>query len=196
MIPCTSEQAAETDLRVAMLHTARAFLSTGDSPNPTWWMTFTFRDPTCSATLAADRFRSWLSRWRRVGSSAGASPQGWRSPVSRILWCVETQLRGTAHIHALGVRGTSTLTTHCKKCSRRTVFDVTSGLSRSVRAFDPDWPVWRNLKESWFCHWGIARIFPFDPLRAGGVLGYLTKYMFKSTGESPEWGMWEEGEDY
>jgi hypothetical protein len=53
--------------------------------------------------------------------------------------------------------------------------------------------MWRILKESWYAHNGIARVFPYDPTRGGGVAAYVAKYMYKSQGEH---GLWQEGTDY
>lgn len=159
-----------------MLQVAQKFMQTG----PDWWMTLTFRNPATRNDTAAAALRCWLSLWRaKVRSDTGRHPAP--SPLSRLFWCAETQSRGTAHIHALSVTGVDQPTPHCRRCFQQ-------------MGYNQSWPLWLRMKESWFVHHGIARIYPFDCTRVAGVVAYIVKYMWKTA--DPEWGLWVEGEDY
>lgn len=145
------------------------------APKPQWWVTLTFRRSTTSCLSAMGALRSWLSQWARASLRAGGQP-----PIKRLVWCVELQLRGTAHIHALCIGHPEHSGPHCASCFRK------MGYNRSS-------PLWWVLKESWFHHHGIARVYAFDTARAGGVSAYVAKYMYKDGGEH---GLWEHGKDF
>jgi hypothetical protein len=171
----TETKDERSDPRSAMVRVIKTFLG-----RPDYWMTFTFRNAKTTAIGATEALRSWLSCWgrRQRSSLAGRSAC---QPISQLIWCVEMQLRGTAHIHALGVSGAPISGAHCVHCYSRT-------------AWNPNWPTWRILKESWYVHSGIARIFPYDDARGGGVAAYVAKYMYK--GPDSQHGLWEAGKDY
>jgi len=162
------------DPRTALAQSIGTFLG-----RPHWWATFTFRRMLTTKTTAVESLRSWLRQWARALQSNSECRAG-LEPISRLVWCVELQLRGTAHIHALMVGGALTSGPHCARCFRET-------------GWNWHWPLWRVLKESWYAHHGIARIFPFDERRGGGVAGYVAKYMYKS---SSDHGFWESGKDF
>lgn len=162
------------DPRLAMVEVIDKWLK-----KPDWWITLTFARPETTALTAVASLRSWLSRWRTADASATGHKPG-RSPLSRLLWCVEMQSRGAAHIHALGVTGATVSTPHCKSCFARL-------------GWRQDAWMWWVLKESWAVHHGWARVYPFDAARGGGVAGYVAKYMYKAGGDH---GLWQEGTDF
>lgn len=164
----------QEDPRTAMVDVINTFLV-----RPDWWITMTFRRPETTATTAVESLRSWLSRWRKADASATGHRPG-RSPLSRLLWCVEMQSRGAAHIHALGVNGAPLSTPHCSACF-------------ASLGWRQDAWMWWVLKESWAAHHGWARIYPYDAARGGGVAGYVAKYMYKAGGDH---GLWQEGVDF
>jgi len=158
----------EKDGRRAMTTIVNQFLV----PGPTHFATLTFRNSATRPSIATDSFRWWLQGWRAHSTSC---------PISRVLWCAELQSRGTAHLHALWVAGPGPTAIHCQGCL-------------ASMGWNSDLPYFHQLKESWYCHHGIARIYPFDPTRGGGCAGYVTKYILSD--ECSDWGLWIDGEDY
>lgn len=166
--PIVALSAHGQDPRSALIAVVNSFFK----GSPAYYLTMTFRKPDTRATIAVDALRCWLSVWRT---------QGRRCPLSRILFSVEAQSRGTAHLHALSDSGPPPTYSHCAKCF-------------ASMGWNSSWPTWQILKESWYQHHGIARIYPFDETRAGGCAGYVTKYILSD--ECCDWGLWEEGKDF
>jgi len=156
------------DPRTALKEVVTAFLV----PAPTHFLTLTFSEITTSPSIARDSLRWWLHRWRANKRS---------SPISRLLWSAELQSRGTAHIHALSVAGQHPTSPHCPSCFRK----MGTNLS---------WPYYHIIKESWYHHHGIARVYDYDAARGGGCAGYVTKYVLSD--ECCDWDLWIEGEDF
>jgi len=156
------------DPRSAMISLVSKFLT----PVPTHYATLTFRKCATRTSIAVDSLRLWLSLWNKRGKS---------SPISSLLWSAELQQRGTAHIHALLICATTITSPHCSACFR--------GMGINLA-----WPTYHHLKESWYCHHGIARIYPFDQKRAGGCAGYVTKYILSD--ECCDWGLWTAGKEF
>lgn len=67
----------------------------------------------------------------------------------------------------------SSLSTACRMCSRT--------------AANNDAPLWRRLKESWYAHYGIARIYPYDRKLGGGAERYVLKYILDE--KCLDWGV-------
>jgi len=152
----------EQDPRHAMMLTAKAFFQT---QTPTWFATMTFRNPKVTAQGAVASFQRWLSCYRR------------RQPdvFQCLVWSVERQRRGTAHIHAILVGSPCPSSAHCARCKVES-------------------KPYRTLNESWFRHWGIARWRRYDDSIGNGGLTYVTKYVLSE--ECEDWGLWEAGKDF
>ena len=163
------------DPRVAMAEVLQKYLT----PSPAWWISLTFRRSNVTVQTAEESLRSWLRQWVRRGLLRGVHRQG-PPRIWRLVWCVELQSRGTAHIHALSGPIPAPECPHCSLCF------ATFGWNYA-------WPIWRHMKESWYSHHGIARWFPYDDSLAGGVAGYVAKYMYKGPCEH---GLWEAGRDF
>lgn len=55
------------------------------------------------------------------------------------------------------------------------------------RCADLDGPLWRRLKESWFFHHGIARIYPYNPVYKLSAERYVLKYILDE--KCLDWGV-------
>jgi len=164
------------DPRAAMAEVLQRFFSRS---RIAWWITLTFRNPDVHTLTAMGSLRCWLQRWA-IAQRLNSGCQEARPPISRLVWCAETQSRGTAHIHALGDKAAEISGPHCARCW-------------NAKGWNSTWSQWQILKESWYVHHGIARIYPYDESRGGGVAGYVAKYMYKSGGEH---GLWQWKEDF
>lgn len=135
----------------------------------TFFLTMTFRKPIPRhhALTAGRHFVRWCSAWRT------GSPGAKRTKVFRLLlWSVEEHQTGNVHLHALSVTTLAVSPTHCRRCQDR----VSS---------HPD--LWRQLKESWFLHYGISRVYPYDRNLRFGAERYVTKYVLAET--CLDWGI-------
>lgn len=134
-------------------------------------LTFARSIPTHHAHHAGRLLNRWLTGWR------GCECQGARGfRLFRFtLWSAEGHLTGNVHLHALSVISPAPSVTHCRRCHI-----VASSVSRS-------WPLWKLLKESWFIHHGIARVFPYDERLTCGAEGYVTKYVLDE--KCLDWGV-------
>lgn len=132
-----------------------------------WFVTLTFRNRQTSVQGAKVRLLQWLSKF----------PVG-EKPFGRVVFSVEKQFEGTAHIHALMTETSRPLSAHCERCSA------------SSKLTDPRW---RRLKESWFFHAGIARFLPYrDDIGRGGI-AYVMKYILSD--ECEDWGILDLGKE-
>lgn len=153
--------------RQAIVETVRKFFQ-GDQPD--WFASMTFRRAETTALIAVSTLRSWLSQVARHNSA---------HRFRLVLWSVEAQRRGTAHLHALLAGGRTASTGHCARCDP------------PLSSRPPSYRVW---KESWYYHHGLARFLPYDvDLGAGGAT-YVCKYILSD--ECEDWGLWEAGEDF
>lgn len=134
-----------------------------------YYVTLTFRNPTTRPDTAVLCLKSWLSRFKR----------GY-SPFSSLLWSVEPQKRGTAHIHALLESTGIPFTEHCNHCNEA----ISSHLHKQYKA----------LNESWWTHYGMARFKIYDEKLKFGSIAYVTKYVLSD--ECEDWGLWEIGKDF
>jgi len=126
--------------------------------------TFTFRTPTSRDLTARSRLNSWLSRFAEVPLL---------NPVRWCLWSAERHSTGNVHIHALLECTGNTSWQHCKRCNH---------------VFAHGRPLWSALKESWYVHHGIARVYPFDPTRQIGGVNYVVWYILSE--ESVDWDLY------
>lgn len=143
-------------------------------------MHLTFRNPIPNhhAMTAGAHLNSWCSGWRTPAKDCA---------FRLLLWSAESHILGNVHLHALSVctpldfaehmrlrrsRGRESWSRECGPCSQRAV------------AEGPDW---RRLKESWYVHHGIARVFPFDPRYRFGAERYVTKYILDE--KCLDWGI-------
>lgn len=92
----------------------------------TYWVTLTFRNRKTTRAGA----RALLLRWIEEELPPRLAP-------ARLVFVIELQREGTAHVHALWLAPSS-----------------------------PSPEQWKVLKERWFCRHGIARFFPYDPARS------------------------------
>lgn len=146
------------------------------------FLTLTFRPekrvPQHHAITAGQRFVRWCSAWRDPILGV---------PLFRCsLWSAESHLTGDVHIHAISACTPLTSVAHMRT-SRETV--ASSG-PRSCRVCDRgalDDPLWLRLKESWFAHYGIARIYPYDAKYRFGAEGYVVKYVLDE--KCLDWGV-------
>jgi hypothetical protein len=118
--------------------------------------------PSRHAMTAGQRLMRWAAAW-----SAGPRGKWFRS----MLWSAEEHKSGAVHCHALLVTTRAVSPTHCDRCRARV-----SGLHAD----------WRKLKESWFIHNGLARVYPYNPAFAFGAERYVLKYVLKPT--CLDWG--------
>ena len=133
----------------------------------TFFLTLTFRYPipTHLAMNAGQKLHRWSSAWRVA--------LGARTPFFRLLlWSAEGHATGNVHLHALSVTTPAVSPRHCRRCR---------GIVSSHRE------LWRKLKESWFLHYGIARIRPYDPSLNFGAARYITKYVLDES--CLDWGI-------
>lgn len=129
-------------------------------------LTFRFQIPRHHAMTAGQRLVRWTSAWRTQADTQGARL------FRLLLWSVEEHKSGTVHAHALSVTTPAVSAKHCARCSERV---------SSLR------PLWRQLKESWFIHNGIARVEPYKPYLKFGAERYVLKYVLKPT--CLDWGI-------
>ena len=117
---------------------------------------------------------------------------GWLDPVlgrglfRLSLWSAESHLTGDVHLHAISACTPLTSVEHTTPWTRR----GSSSRRRSCATCGEvatDGPLWRRLKESWYAHHGIARIYPYDPAYRLGAEGYVLKYILKET--CLDWGV-------
>jgi len=140
-----------------------------EDPPWTWFMTMTFRPPGLPPHLAmsaGQRLTRWCSAWRTF--RGGREETLFRC----LLWSAEEHKTGLVHLHALSVTTPGALPTHCPRCHESSAN-----------------PLWKTLKESWWQHWGISRVFPYNPKLAFGAEAYVTKYILKPT--CLDWGLEE-----
>lgn len=137
-------------------------------PDWAWFTTLTFRRPTSCPMTAAQRLKSWLSRFRKG-----------RQPFMSALWSAEPHGTGAVHIHALLGSTGRPCSEHCRAC--RSVF------WQHDRAF-------KRLNECWFHHHGIARWRRFNPAMRFGAVAYVTKYVLSE--DMLDWGFWTKGVDF
>lgn len=144
------------------------------------FMTMTFRRdvPRHHAMTAGSRFVRWCSAWRDPVLG---------TPLFRcLLWSAEEHLTGSVHLHAISACTPLTSVEHMRRSSRP---DASFPRPRPCRtcAGVTDGPLWRRLKESWFAHWGIARIYPYDPQYRLGAERYVIKYILDE--KCLDWGV-------
>lgn len=135
----------------------------------TFLMHMTFRNPIPRhhALTAGQHFRRWCSGWR--WGSVGGKPI---KAFHLLLWSAEEHQTGAVHLHALSVTTLGVSPKHCPRCQGRVSSQSTN---------------WRKLKEAWFKHFGIARIFPYDPKYQFGAERYVTKYVLDES--CLDWGV-------
>ena len=143
-------------------------------------MHLTFRNPIPNhhAMTAGAHLNFWCSGWRTLQKDC---------MFRLLLWSAESHILGNVHLHALSVctpldfaehmrlrrsRGRESWSRECGPCSQRAV------------AEGPDW---RRLKESWYVHHGIARVYPFDPRFRFGAERYVVKYILDE--KCLDWGV-------
>lgn len=137
----------------------------------TFFLTMTFRNsiPRHHAMSAGRNLLRWCSAWRTE------CPGGKGSKLFRLLlWSAEEHQTGAVHLHALSVTTPAVSPTHCRRCHEKV-----SSLSN----------VWRKLKESWFHHYGISRVYPYNPALRFGAERYVVKYVLAET--CLDWGVQE-----
>lgn len=162
----------------------------------TYYVTLTFRRATTSMN-AVMKLRSWLSSFM---TPTPVGPRRWS--VKRILYSVEPHKTGNAHIHALLVTSRSPYAGHCKRCSHspgscdrvsiRVVNPKTGVLEKKTlyhgsKVTDPEW---KQLNESWACHFGWARFEPYNPELRFGALQYVLKYVLSEN--MLDWGFMDD----
>lgn len=128
----------------------------------TWFVTMTFRNPNATALGATSALKLWLRGWRKHNPGA----------FRYVMWSVEPQQRGTAHIHALMAGSQLNSREHCTHC-----------LAESSKGAD-----WQRIKESWGKHHGWCRCYPYDNNIGNGGISYVCKYVLSD--ECEEWGLW------
>jgi len=144
------------------------------------FLTLTFRDPLPKhhALSAGRRFVRWCS--------------GWRDPVLGTalfrcsLWSAEEHATGNVHLHAISACTPLTSVDHTTPSPKRGESSARR-TCRTCRYVATDGPLWRRLKESWFKHYGIARIYPYDPTYRLGAQGYVVKYILDE--KCLDWGV-------
>lgn len=168
----------------------------GGSPllpvDPSWqWthlmhLTFRYPIPRHHPLTGGASFVRWLSGWRESGAS------GPGAPLCRIsLWCAEEHASGNAHIHALSAFTLGALSKHCvprAQAASSNRWRVCPGCDAQVSTSEG--PLWRRLKEAWFYHNGIARVYDYDPSYAFGAERYVLKYILDDTRRVLDWGVW------
>lgn len=155
----------------------------------TWdfFATMTFRHPQTPMD-ATMKLRSWISSFPAKGKR-----------LLQCLYAVEAHQSGNAHIHALLAFSSRPLIGHCRRCAHE---DDGSCRRVQVTCLDKDFstyqramshgasvndPLWKQLNESWFCHFGMARFRPYDATLKFGAVAYVMKYVFKNA-DLMEWG--------
>lgn len=173
--------------QIALLHWAASL-------EDSWslYATMTFRRPT-RTTNAVMKLRSWLSPFM-TGTAANRRALS----VRRILYSVEPHKSGNAHIHALLEISPGPFLGHCKRCAhspgscdrvRATVVDRKTGIPREQVLRHGAWStdaLWKQLNESWACHFGWARFEPYQASLKFGALQYVLKYILSE--EMLDWG--------
>lgn len=134
-----------------------------DNQGWTFFETLTFRNaiPPHHAMSAARLMWRWKSAWRQSGVGL----------FRLLLWSAEGHVTGNVHLHALSVCTPGASPRHCRRCRSSEVYAET----------------WRRLKESWYIHYGIARIYPYDPTLRTGAAGYVAKYVLDEN--CLDWGV-------
>lgn len=137
----------------------------------TYFLTLTWRKPLPlhHATSAGRLLTRWLQGWRE--SRSARKPASSQKTTRCLLWSAEGASTTHVHAHALLVSTPGVFNWHCKRCERA------SKLS----------PEWRRLKESWYCHYGIARIEPYKPALRFGAERYVLKYILSES--VLDWGV-------
>lgn len=169
-----------------------ALLSWAAKLDPTWSfvVTLTFRHaiPSRNALTAGLKFARWASGWR--------NPVLQRGLFRCSLWSAEGHLTGNVHIHALSACTPLASVEHMRstrpQASRPWRSCLTCESSRALGGVNPDdspgeQPLWRRLKESWFVHHGIARVYPYNPTLRFGAERYITKYILDE--KCLDWGV-------
>lgn len=132
----------------------------------TYFHTHTFRPqrsiPRHKYLTAGPRLIRWCSGWSTL---TGAHK------FRLLLWSAEEHKSGLVHLHALSACSPDPLQRHCDECL------TTLRLS----------PEWRTLKESWWLHWGKAKIEPYNPALRFGAERYVTKYVLDE--QCLDWGV-------
>lgn len=134
-----------------------------------YFLTMTFREaiPRHLSHIASSKLISFCSAWATLSGG---------KHFKFLLWSAEEHMTGSVHLHALSVNSREPIQRHCEKCLRA----LSCG------------PEWKILKESWFMHHGIARVFPYKPELRFGAERYVTKYVLDE--KCLDWGIetWED----
>lgn len=145
------------------------------------FLTLTFRPdrkvPPHHALTAGQRFVRWCSAWR--------DPILGRPLFRCSLWSAESHLTGDVHLHAISACTPLTSVEHMREPPTRGVSSPRP--CRVCSHLTSDAPLWRRLKESWFAHYGIARIYPYDARYRLGAEGYVVKYVLDE--KCLDWGV-------
>lgn len=99
-----------------------------------------------------------------------------------VVYAVEYQRRGTAHVHALVGEGAWRFVRSCEGCPGKSSKRPCGGSRNQV-------PEWRCLNETWAQLFGWARFLTWDEELGHGGTAYVVEYILKA--DNPEWGIWE-----
>lgn len=154
------------------------------------FQTHTFRHPipARNAMNAGASYVRWCIRW--------CDPV-LHTPLFRLsLWSAESHATGNVHVHAISVCTPLTCIEHYSR--RPSDVEKSSGRVRPCRVCSGDTssdaeaasrnrPLWWQLKESWYAHHGIARVYPYDRNYKLGAEGYVMKYILDD--RCLDWGI-------
>lgn len=179
--PCSLHGTTACRLEAAAIRSALVGWATRLDTAWTHFLTLTFRKPIPShlAMNAGASYVRWVS--------------GWRDSVLRTLlcrcslWSVEGHSTGNAHVHALLACTQLTSFEHMTERSPRDGFSRHRACRTCGGPGKSEEPLWHRLKESWFKHYGIARVYPYDPTLRMGAEGYVVKYVLDE--KCLDWGV-------